>query len=62
MKITKPGEVPDDYKLKGKCTYCGCEFEFHGVEAVAIRSPWGEDFWSVKCPQVGCWFICTIKK
>jgi hypothetical protein len=60
MKILKPGIVPDIPENKGKCAYCGCEFEFFTIEAKIISAPWGERFFSVKCPQPDCWAQATI--
>jgi hypothetical protein len=61
MKILKHGTVPDEWELDGKCAYCGCEFKFLRIESTAVTSPWGEKFWSVKCPEPECWYTCTVK-
>lgn len=62
MTITKPGIVPDLPENKGKCTYCGCEFEFFTIEARTTTDPMGKPHFIVKCPQDGCWFTTTVPK
>jgi hypothetical protein len=60
MNITKPGIVPDAPENKGKCTYCGCEFEFFSIEARRDTAPNGQKYFFVKCPQEGCWFTTAV--
>ena len=53
MKITKPGVLPATLVMKGKCTNCGCEFEFTRGEAT-YHEHRGEGSYVLTCPTLGC--------
>lgn len=55
VRIIKPGKLPEDQMIAGKCDRCDCEFE-------APKRLWDlkhayrgdESWWEIECPTPEC--------